>query len=185
METPIPEIDKKPSMVDRLTTAFKAAGKRVVDHYRSDSVVAQWDNAVERVVGGYHPEFTKEQIAEQAKRFHLLAQSMGVAASTMDLTLTAFGVWKGGDTVLSIRRGNPMQVDPGSGAAIIGIGQKDSGLGSRAQRFTIGSSLPAFGLAAGATLLRPARFLLELMGKGAGLGGGKVGGIIRRITQGS
>lgn len=185
METPIPDIDQKPSVIDRMTTAVKAAGKRVVDQYRSDSVVTAWGQAVERVVEGYHPEFTKDQIAERAKRFHLLAQGMGAAASAMDLTLSVVGIWKGGKNLLDIRRFNPMKIEEGSGVQVIAPSQSESTQRRVIARHQMFLSLPSFGVAAGATFLRPARFFLELMGKGASLGGEKVGSIMRRITSGT
>ncbi len=184
METPLPEVKQSPSVIDRVTSTLKAAGKRVVDQYRSDSVVSQWDNAIERVVGGYHPELPPQERAEQAKRFHLLAQGMGAAASTTDLLLTAVGLGKGGSDLFSLRRWKPTTIAAVGGEAVISAGVSPKQVDTMVLRRPIMSSLPAFGLAAGATLMRPARFFLELMGKGAGYGGEKVAGIIRRITQG-
>ncbi|MDP1722142.1 MAG: hypothetical protein Q8L37_02940 [Candidatus Gottesmanbacteria bacterium] len=183
METPIPEIDKTPSVVDRLTTAVKAAGKRVVDQYRSDSVVASWDEAIARITKEASPNLDEKQSAELARRFHGFAQAAGMSASAIDVLLTATATYLSVSFFKAV--GNKPMNTEGNLLASKVLMTNDSSVVRLPARHNIKGGSFFGATALGATVLRPARFLLELLGKGAGFGGEKVVGIIRRITQGT
>lgn len=165
--------------------AVEAAWKRVVDHYRSDSVVASWDEAIGRIAREARPAHTPVQIQEIVDRWHALSQTMGVAASAVDVTLTSVFAAFGTKVIGGILNQTPMPRELGGGA--------ETALGKqtfwkdrvRPALRQIAAGLPFLGVAAGTAVGRPARFGLTMIGKGVGWGGEKTARIISRITRGT
>lgn len=156
-----------------------AAGKRVIDHFRSDSVVRAGDEAAIRIICEIKPEMDDRAVAQAASRFHGIAQAAGVAATAADVAFTvAFAGWSG--LFLKDIGMKPFQPPAGSKAEAVLGGSSHSPL-----KNNLPPGLAFGGMATGIAVLRPARMLLTFLGKGIGWGGEKTARIISRITHGN
>lgn len=163
---------------DSVKEKVSAAGKRVIDHFRSDSVVRAGDEAAVRIIREVKPEMDEQAVSQAAARFHVVAQAAGVAASATDVAFTvAFAGWSG--LFLKDIGMKPIQMEPTS----LGSQVLDSDKYGPLKR-NLPPGLAFGGAAAGIAVFRPARAFLTLLGRGIGWGGEKTARIISRITRG-
>ncbi|MEK7141303.1 MAG: hypothetical protein AAB800_02020 [Patescibacteria group bacterium] len=172
--SPVETPEQKRSIGEKVS----AAGKRVIDHFRSDSVVRAGDEAAVRIIREVKPEMDEQAVSQAAARFHVVAQGAGVAATAGDIALTvAFAGWSG--LFLKDIGMKPFQPPAGSKAEAVLGGSSHSPL-----KNNLPPGLAFGGAAAGIAVFRPARAFLTLLGKGIGWGGEKTARIISRITHG-
>lgn len=174
-----PSLEETPTRSGSVNEKVKAAGKRVVDHFRSDSVVRAGDEAAVRIIREVKPEMNEQEVSQAAARFHVVAQAAGVAATAGDIALTAIFARSSGYFLKDIGM-KPMETKPGSLPAEIFPPDDPHGPLKR----NLPPGLVLGGAAAGVAAFRPMRMFLTLMGKGIGWGGEKTARIISRITRG-
>lgn len=168
---PVESPEQKRSIGEKV----KTAAKKVVDHFRSDSVVRAGDEATIRIIREVKPEMDEQAVAQAAARFHGIAQAAGVAASAADITFTV--VLSGISGIFLKKIGlKSLPTTPGSLAAEIFPPDK---YGPLKRNLPYGLSFG--GAAAGVAVFRPARAFLTLLGKGIGWGGEKTARIISRM----
>lgn len=158
--------------------------KRVARQLDSTVVVRHWDKAILRIAQEARPDHTQEQLQRIAGRWHFLARSMGIAASTVDIVVASIFVGIGVKTLTGIRRFSP--IDPTltpnlyehmAGGKTPEVQRRDDALRQ------IASGSPLLALAGATVALRPAKLGLSLAGKATGVAGENVSRIIRRITR--
>ena len=184
METGIPDagphdIGAEKSAGASAVDAVAGACRLVVDHFRSDSVVAAADESVIRLIRGFHTEADEAAVRAAAERFHVIAQAAGAAASVADIAAATIFAGVGRLFLKDIVK-KPMETQAESLAANV-LKPNDS-LGALKRNLLPGLAFgaPAVGIAA----VRPARRILTLIVKGAGWGGEKVARAIERIRKG-
>lgn len=156
----------------------KAAGKKIVDHFRSDSVVRAGDEAAVRIIREANPGMDEQALAQAASRFHAIAQGAGMAATAADISLTVVLSGLSGLYVKKIGIKDIPMKEGSIGADTLGVDKN-----KLTRNLPYGLSFGAS--AAGVAVFRPARALLTLLGKGIGWGGEKTARIISRITRGN
>ena len=130
---------------------MSAAGKRVIDHFRSDGVVRAGNEAAVRIIREVKPEMDEQDVSQAAARFHVVAQGAGVAATAGDIALTvAFAGWSG--LFLKDIGMKPFQPPAGSKAEAVLGGSSHSPL-----KNNLPPGLAFGGAAAGIAVFRPAR----------------------------
>lgn len=155
---------------------------RISRQLESGEVVTRWNEAILRVVREACPYNTPQAHAESAKRWRLLAEGMGVAASVVDLTIAAAATGQGIRLFATrVGRWTPMEHE----RLIANFGQDKSPARQRVEHTLSNAARvsPLFGFAGATVALRPARFGLSLAGRVAGVAGENVTRIIRKITH--
>lgn len=163
---------------DSVMEKVARAGKRVIDHFRSDSVVRAGDEAAIRIIREVKPEMDEQAVAQAAARFHGIAQAAGMAATAADISLT---VVLSGLSGLFVKKMGIKDMDMQADS----LGAESLGADKNKLTRNLRVALPFGGAAAGVAVFRPARALLTLIGKGIGWGGEKTARIISRITHGA
>lgn len=155
--------------------------KRVVRQLDSPEVVKEWDQAILRVAREARPEYTEEELKDVRERWHILARSMGVAASVVDLTIAASATGQG-IRLFAIRVG---RWTPEKNEKVIKHFVQKSPARQRVEHTLLQAARvsPLLGIAGAAIAIRPARIGLSLAGRTAGVAGEQVTRIIRKITH--
>lgn len=155
--------------------------KRVVGQLDSPEVVKEWDQAILRVAHETRPEYTEEQLKYVRERWHILARSMGVAASVVDLTIAAAAMGQG-IRLFATRVG---RWTPVKNERVIGHFVQKSPARQRVEHTLLQAARvsPLLGIGGATVALRPARLGLSFAGHIAGVGGENVTRIIRKITH--
>lgn len=157
---------------------------RIARQLESSEVVTRWNEAILRVVREARPHDTPEAHVETAKKWRLLAEGMGVAASVVDLTIAAAAIGQGIRLFATrVGRWTPIENEK----LIPHLAQGKSPARQRVEH-TLSKAIrvsPLLGIAGASLAFRPARFGLSLAGRAAGVAGENVTRIIRKITHGN
>lgn len=155
---------------------------RIALQLDSSAVVGHWNDAILRVVQEARPHDTPEAHAETAKKWRLLAEGMGVAASVVDLAIAAAATGQG-IRLFATRVGSWGPMKPEN--LIAHVGQGKSPARQRVEHTLLQAARvsPLLGIAGASLAFRPARFGLSFAGRAAGVAGENVTRIIRKITH--
>lgn len=155
---------------------------RIARQLESSEVVTRWNEAILRVVREARPHDTPEAHTETAKKWRLLAEGMGVAASVADIAIASVATGVGIHSFATkVGRWTPNR----NVMLIEHFTQGDSPTRQRVEH-TLSKAAgvsPLIGLAGASLAFRPARFGLSLTGRAAGVAGEHVTRIIRKITH--
>lgn len=157
---------------------------RIARQLDSSVVVGHWNDAILRVVTEARPLDTPEAHAESAKKWRLLAEGMGVAASVVDLTIAALATGQGIRLFAQrVGRNTPIS-EVHAHLNDFATGGKSPARQRVEHTLTQAARVsPLLGLAGAMVAFRPARFGLSLAGRAAGVAGEQVTRIIRKITH--